>query len=338
MNFLISLFFITVMFFKMVESDITKAYMEYFNAQNDKVEKPKKKCTCDSGKTKQGLSARVGIDNCVEITLYTKSNVEGVIISEELTEGFDPDKKTVLLIHGWASTGHHHYVQIARTFAEKKDMNALVVGWHSLAYNCYYAAASATHCIGKYIATVMVQIVDTLGADPDDFHIIGHSLGAHIAGYAGDFFKDMHRERIGRITGLDPAKPYFTVVSFLKALIKGDAEFVVVVHSCIDNVLGTDRVLGDVDIFVNGGSCSSHPQCEGRGLIGTPTCAHYVPVALIEYSINNGPLKMKNCGTNEAYEECTGDESQFSYDQPKDGTAGLYYLKMDASVKLNGLD
>lgn len=61
----------------------------------------------------------------------------------------------------------------------------------------------------------------------DMFHIIGHSLGAHIAGYAGTSLNG----QIGRITALDPAKPYFEATHSSVRLDRTDAKYVDVVHT-----------------------------------------------------------------------------------------------------------
>ena len=37
---------------------------------------------------------------------------------------------------------------------------------------------------------------------PDKFHVIGFSLGAQVAGYAGKRLKEKTRALIGRITGI----------------------------------------------------------------------------------------------------------------------------------------
>lgn len=63
--------------------------------------------------------------------------------------------------------------------------------------------------------------------DPNDIHLIGHSLGAHTAGYAGEKL----RGNIGRITGLDPAEPYFQGMPSHVRLDYTDAQLVDVIHT-----------------------------------------------------------------------------------------------------------
>ena len=72
-----------------------------------------------------------------------------------------------------------------------------------------------------------------------DFHIIGHSLGAHIAGYAGEKLISMSREtgKLGRITALDPAQPLFQNTPEFVRLDPGDAEFVDVIHTDAKSIL-----------------------------------------------------------------------------------------------------
>lgn len=62
--------------------------------------------------------------------------------------------------------------------------------------------------------------------NPADVHMIGHSLGAHTAGYAGERITGL-----GRITGLDPAEPYFQGMPPFVRLDPTDAKFVDVIHT-----------------------------------------------------------------------------------------------------------
>jgi hypothetical protein len=54
--------------------------------------------------------------------------------------------------------------------------------------------------VGAEIAKLVNTMISNAGAKASDFHCIGHSLGAHICGYAGSRISGL-----GRITGLDPA-------------------------------------------------------------------------------------------------------------------------------------
>ena len=61
--------------------------------------------------------------------------------------------------------------------------------------------------------------------------MVGHSLGAHLCGYAGDYLKRRWRLTVGRITGLDPAEPHFEWAHPVTRLDEGDAYFVDVIHT-----------------------------------------------------------------------------------------------------------
>jgi hypothetical protein len=90
-------------------------------------------------------------------------------------------------------------------------------------------------------------------------HIIGHSLGAHAAGYAGSRIKP----QISRITGLDPAGPYFEFTDPKVRLDPTDAKFVDIIHtdgqSHLQLGLGLLQPIGHVDFYPNGGK--EQPSC-----------------------------------------------------------------------------
>lgn len=83
-------------------------------------------------------------------------------------------------------------------------------------------------------------------------HLIGHSLGAHTVGYAGEQI-----EGLGWITGLDPAEPYFQYLDPKIRLDPTDAKFVEAIHTDAKTILllgyGMLQPVGHLDFYVNGG-------------------------------------------------------------------------------------
>lgn len=63
----------------------------------------------------------------------------------------------------------------------------------------YALAAANTQLIGRQLAILIMDMV-ALNSDPNKIHIIGFSLGAHVAGFAGKALKRNNID-IGRITG-----------------------------------------------------------------------------------------------------------------------------------------
>ena len=80
----------------------------------------------------------------------------------------------------------------------QEDSNVIAVNWEKGAkHTDYRQCAANTRVVGAMIAELMKALQKTSKAMYGRMHLIGHSLGAHIAGYAG--------ERVlgtGRITGM----------------------------------------------------------------------------------------------------------------------------------------
>lgn len=89
--------------------------------------------------------------------------------------------------------------------------------------------------------------------------ILGHSLGAHTCGLASNVISN----QMARISGLDPAGPFFEGKDVVVRLDKNDAKFVDIIHSNTEVALGvglgSSESSGHVDFYVNGGK--SQPGC-----------------------------------------------------------------------------
>ncbi|XP_061175612.1 uncharacterized protein LOC133184539 [Saccostrea echinata] len=178
--------------------------------------------------------------------------------------------KTKIIIHGFTNSIKTKWLYVMKDALLKKgDFNVIVVAWGrgATAPN-YNQAASNTRMVGTQLRLIVDMLVRA-GGKVSDMHLIGHSLGAHTAGYTGRLLHG----RVGRITGMDPAEPDFEHLSAGIRLDPNDANFVDVIHTngapFSKLGYGLMQVSGHVDFFVNGGEKQTGCPNQIGGLFST---------------------------------------------------------------------
>uniref|UniRef100_A0A8C1A6Q4 PLAT domain-containing protein n=1 Tax=Cyprinus carpio carpio TaxID=630221 RepID=A0A8C1A6Q4_CYPCA len=195
---------------------------------------------------------------------------------------FKNTSKTFLVIHGWTVSG-------------------LFESWVEKLVNYYVVAAKNTKMVGQEIG-LFIDWLESANVPLEKLHLLGYSLGAHVAGFAGS---------------LDPAGPNFEGVHAHRRLSPDYAHFVEVLHTFTQGSLGLsigiEQPVGHVDIYPNGGSFQ--PGCNLRGALekiasygilalnNAIRCEHERSVHLfIDSLLNEGEAsRAYSCGSNDMF-------------------------------------
>lgn len=183
--------------------------------------------------------------------------------------GFDGAKKTFFITHGYLNSGNETWMaDLKDAILGKVDGNVLIVDWgHGANEPNYLQAASNTRVVGREIALLGAGLIRDHGASAARYHFLGHSLGAHISGYAA-----RNITGVDRVTAMDPAGPGFEALPRLVRLSKYAANFVDVLHTNAKPItalgFGMMHPIGHVDFYMNGGA--DQPGCT-TPTIETPT-------------------------------------------------------------------
>ncbi|MEM9273667.1 MAG: LamG-like jellyroll fold domain-containing protein [Cyanobacteria bacterium P01_F01_bin.143] len=184
-----------------------------------------------------------------EFISYESSNSADFYLWDGL---LDLTQETYVLTHGWRSNGvtDKDWIDLAKSIKDySPHANIIFTDWTELAGNLnYWESADDTETVGQELATFL----DEQGVDAATTTLIGHSLGSHVSGVAGDTYDDLTgNSSFSAIVGLDPAGPDFEdgARGLSKRLDPSDADRVVTFHS--SPTLGYDGQLGDVDLYLN---------------------------------------------------------------------------------------
>ena len=97
----------------------------------------------------------------------------------------------------------------APSYLSLGDHNVFSINWGELEDLNYLNAAATTQPVGKHSALLVLLLALEAGTKMEDIHLVGHSLGAHVVGFMGKEVQVLGLGKVARLTGLDPAKPFF---------------------------------------------------------------------------------------------------------------------------------
>uniref|UniRef100_A0A1I8AM64 Lipase domain-containing protein n=1 Tax=Steinernema glaseri TaxID=37863 RepID=A0A1I8AM64_9BILA len=203
---------------------------------------------------------------------YSYHHINIVNLTDQVARTrFPKGNDVTFIIHGFGESEKQwmHYAQDAILHLDHQTVVLVYWGRGSTHPN-YFQAAANTRVVGVIIARMIEAINQIHGIPLSRVRLVGFSLGAHVAGFAG---KQFNETRIGSIYGLDPAGPLFTAgnpnrfykpVPAEERLDRNDADYVEVLHTSGDDFMyagaGSPFQFGDVDFYANGGE--HQPGCQ----------------------------------------------------------------------------
>ncbi|KAL5281002.1 hypothetical protein ACFFRR_004800 [Megaselia abdita] len=197
---------------------------------------------------------------------------------------FNSSHVTRIYTHGWLNGVHviqsQEMIDSHLMNGRKEDYNIIIVDWSlwSMTYN-YYLAHLRTRKVGLKIANFIDWLHSESGLDFETTHVIGYSMGGHVAGITG---KLVTKGRINTIIGLDPAMPLFWLKNPENRIADTDAEYVETIQTN-GGMEGFQFPLGQATFYPNGGS--RQPGCK-NDFFGA--CAHARSVTLFAEAVAKG--------------------------------------------------
>ncbi|KAF8791741.1 Lipoprotein lipase like protein [Argiope bruennichi] len=205
-------------------------------------------------------------NSSVQYHLFNPENPEKVCYIEPKESifrncAFNSNYDTKFLIPGYnvkLSPGNL-FEKMKDTLLEYDKYNVIIVNWTDYNQQNYVLDVVYAYIVGIDVADMIKFLLSHAGVNASSIHLIGHSLGAQIAGVAGKRISNL-----GRITGLDPAGPLYPKFITFDRLTSKDADFVDAIHTSNSsnkgNGFGASYAMAWINFYPNGGQ--RQPKCQ----------------------------------------------------------------------------
>ncbi|EDV98483.1 GH22648 [Drosophila grimshawi] len=273
----------------------------------------------------------------IKFLLYTRKNrnaAQLLQLSDDARlarSNFNFNYPLAIYLHGFsesASGDQQSSQQMKDAFLHRGNYNVILVDWSAMVSVPWYSnAVENLPVAARYLARFLRYLVSK-GYAVKHIHLIGFSLGAEVAGFAGKQLQEWGI-KLTRITALDPALPLFEGNSSNRRLGPTDARFVDVIHTD-GGILGNPTAMGHADFYPNGGrplqpGCARQEIANNRWLGIIIGCSHQRAWEYFVESIRQ-PLAF-------AAERC---EPSQNFGICRNGNKGVAHMGYAADPRLRG--
>ncbi|VVC86499.1 unnamed protein product [Leptidea sinapis] len=206
---------------------------------------------------------RAASDTYLNVIMFTRTGKKQYALNAapaHLPRVSSPDFPLTVFISGWWNSPQDEAARAVVRALLTAAPYVLVLDTRVPFSRGYVSSAALVNAVARRLFR-LISGAAARGHDPARTHLVGFSLGAHVAGIAGDLVRRRLNATVGRITALDPARPCFAGAA-RRRLTRDDARFVHVVHSSA-GVVGLESAVGHADVYVNGLE-GRLPECRAR--------------------------------------------------------------------------
>ncbi|XP_013169745.1 PREDICTED: pancreatic triacylglycerol lipase-like [Papilio xuthus] len=251
--------------------------------------------------------------------LYTRATLqyEELIMNDIgsiIYSNFNTSSPTAVIVHGWTGNRDSNINIALRGAFTMIGYNVIVLDWSKVADKDYITSVEGVPRVGRYLGKFLSFLTTVTNVSISSLHLVGHSLGAHVVGNAG---KELGGQ-VGRITGLDPAGPLWSLNS--KRLSETDALYVEALHTNA-GFFGILETVARTDFYANGGF--DQPGCL------TDICSHERSWKVFASSLMFNNLVGYQCSSLLQFtlDMCYGASLNFGNDELMKSGSGVYRLK-----------